>query len=276
MKTLTFINTSEGLKAYEKPEPPYEVYPFVTPEKSYSDLLKEARSAALIVENPEVQFTGLMFQCGKYFKGIGKGEFQEIKIGDEFPCPSNVEWEVVYQYHSMDSTEWRDCSEELFKEYQVHLSWRSGSGSRKVIRLSVKQEDTTRIQMPDQEYQVPRIVQKDLEIESLRSEIKRLTGIIKVNQELDTDTHLSLNQAHATISQLKAENQQLKEERRWIPVSERLPEDQEICVVLCPEYSVDGIEIAAYNAKNKTWTDTHFTFMTEYVTHWMPSPPQTN
>lgn len=58
----------------------------------------------------------------------------------------------------------------------------------------------------------------------------------------------------------------------WIKCSDRLPENGIPCLVFAPEYDVDGYSIATYTNGRKKWTDNHFTFITEYVTHWMPLP----
>src|ERR1043165_1673407 len=112
-QTLKFVMTPEGLKAFT-----------------------DDRSAELLVENPEVF--------------IAETLAPSISIGDELPCPDNIEWGVVYQYEPDPYRGWLECSDQ---------DWAGAfyfSKRRKIIRLSVKQEETTRIQMPDQEYQVPR------------------------------------------------------------------------------------------------------------------------
>lgn len=71
----------------------------------------------------------------------------------------------------------------------------------------------------------------------------------------------------------------LREQRRWIPVEERLPE-QEACVVVCvsgkPRENItlrDAVELATYYDNEgwilECWPD----WATADVTHWMPLPP---
>src|SRR5690349_15930480 len=155
MKQLTFIYTAEGLKVYEKPEEPKDYCTdfgdvvlicsntFCKCDSKLKGHIAEvdgARSAALLVENPEPQFTGLMFQCGKHFKGIGKGEFQEIKIGDEFPSPDNIEWQIVKQIKpSVYGEVWRDTNTDRF--HMSATDRNPPTERRQVIRLSVKQEE---------------------------------------------------------------------------------------------------------------------------------------
>lgn len=78
------------------------------------------------------------------------------------------------------------------------------------------------------------------------------------------------------ISELEAENKRLIEQHRWIPVTERLPEDEGIYLVLCPKYVEDPI-VARWN--NERWFDNEVDFhqdITDRITHWMviPQPPK--
>ena len=72
----------------------------------------------------------------------------------------------------------------------------------------------------------------------------------------------------AELARLTAELAELREKTRWIPVSERLPEDsgQYICAI-------------RYNEEpKKTWVEQRFwnifwwDMYTSIVTHWMPLP----
>ena len=64
----------------------------------------------------------------------------------------------------------------------------------------------------------------------------------------------------------------LKAERRWIPVSERIPEDGSDILVYCD----DGEEtrIVACNYDNGVWFDCVFNTVMVFknITHWMPLP----
>jgi hypothetical protein len=118
MNTRTFIHTVEGLKAYEKPKFDYEElydsgHYFSEAVEVEKKAIQQARSAALLVENPNLIAFG--HPTGWHYYSIHGEMGDPIMIGDEFPCPDNIEWEVVWQY--------------------------AGFRSRQVIRLSVKQEE---------------------------------------------------------------------------------------------------------------------------------------
>ena len=63
-----------------------------------------------------------------------------------------------------------------------------------------------------------------------------------------------------------------QEERRWIPVTERMPDDDKLVVCLigdtdCPEYDILRWDNADYRWENgEEW------FYHDEVTHWMPMP----
>jgi regulator of replication initiation timing len=232
MKTLTFIHTPEGLKAFT-----------------------DDRSSALIVENPEVilytDYKGLIWVRHKV-------NTDPLQIGDEFPCPSNVEWEVVDEIETNEGWKNVNCF--------YGLDRRRGQ-YRQVIRLSVKQEekpkhivnelyadngelcgyslinpktgeticseedkeliDSLRSQLEekDKELQI-RISGAIKEVESLRSEIERLKNLnTEITREAENDgtNWYDLGYQHGAVAmvndelvqentRLQAENQQLKEE----------------------------------------------------------------
>ena len=72
------------------------------------------------------------------------------------------------------------------------------------------------------------------------------------------------------IQDLKAEIERLKSERKWIPVSERLPEynDDLLFVTSC---AVSGVRFGYYDTDNR-FHDTEGDKVLG-VTHWMPLPP---
>ena len=68
------------------------------------------------------------------------------------------------------------------------------------------------------------------------------------------------------IAELEAENARLKAERRWIPVSERLPENISNVLILSRGEQL----IASYHSKYSLW---YVPFVDKpVVTHWMPLP----
>lgn len=81
------------------------------------------------------------------------------------------------------------------------------------------------------------------------------------------------------VSALRVEIAQLREERRWIPVGERLPED-DVPVLVCQqgcEYHVIGWrEHRPYDIVPETiWTfgdELDKGYPPEKITHWMPLP----
>ena len=80
------------------------------------------------------------------------------------------------------------------------------------------------------------------------------------------------------IIELEAENAELKAERRWIPVSERLPEDGETVFVIIHdgfERFENGNEVArlTYLGNGNWWSWKSERYI---VTHWMPLPESPN
>lgn len=59
----------------------------------------------------------------------------------------------------------------------------------------------------------------------------------------------------------------LKAQQRWIPVTERLPEDWEDVLIV----SSWGISLGCYDACERYWVD-HVNSEYDPVTHWMPLP----
>ena len=69
------------------------------------------------------------------------------------------------------------------------------------------------------------------------------------------------------IEELESENARLKDAQRWIPVSERLPEDGKpvwVCTIWNEQHSgflIDGV-----------WVGLFRDFREGEITHWMPLP----
>lgn len=55
---------------------------------------------------------------------------------------------------------------------------------------------------------------------------------------------------------------------KWIPVSERLPEDCETVLV----YAVGYMELGWYDTDNGEWRSDEYTWDADEVTHWLPLP----
>ena len=69
------------------------------------------------------------------------------------------------------------------------------------------------------------------------------------------------------VETLEADNERLREERRWIPVGERLPEDEE-CVEAAGPW---GEDIAWWDGEQ--WLDALGEAFDELVTHWRKRTP---
>ena len=71
------------------------------------------------------------------------------------------------------------------------------------------------------------------------------------------------------IKRIMQENEELKARMRWIPVSERPPEDNQI--VICYAFVFDNIAVARYCEREGSfyeyWRGGELT-----VTHWQPLP----
>jgi len=63
---------------------------------------------------------------------------------------------------------------------------------------------------------------------------------------------------------------ELDAERRWIPVSERLPDNWESVLTIDISKSTQDVVSAFYNPETSLWS-THFS-CDLWVTHWMPLP----
>lgn len=70
-------------------------------------------------------------------------------------------------------------------------------------------------------------------------------------------------QMHARIAELEAE-------RRWIPVSERMPDDWESVLTIDISKSTQDVVSAFYNPETSLWSTPFSSDL--WVTHWMPLP----
>ena len=69
------------------------------------------------------------------------------------------------------------------------------------------------------------------------------------------------------ITQLQQELSKLKEQHRWIPATERLPEDFEDVLIV----SSRAISLGCYDAGLRCWVD-YVDSTYDVTTHWMPLP----
>ena len=72
------------------------------------------------------------------------------------------------------------------------------------------------------------------------------------------------------IEELESENARLKDAQRWIPVSERLPDNWKSVLTIDISKSTRDMVTAFYNPETSLWS-THFS-CDLWVTHWMPLP----
>ena len=93
--------------------------------------------------------------------------------------------------------------------------------------------------------------------------------IIDEKDEIITDNHHAIGMHNGlTLAQAMIINAPTIEVPRWIPVSERLPEDGQI-VLTCK----NGIcEVQTYEARRNGWVSGRIFWSMAFVTHWMPLP----
>ena len=63
----------------------------------------------------------------------------------------------------------------------------------------------------------------------------------------------------------------------WISVnSKKKPNDDEVVLVFCPNWSAEGYDLATHESFDNSWSNGSNQEMTEFVTHWMilPKPPK--
>jgi hypothetical protein len=85
------------------------------------------------------------------------------------------------------------------------------------------------------------------------------------------DCSLSVNnEAADAIEALSAELDRLKEANRWIPVTEKLPDEQQDVLIWFDRCGGDK-DIGWYSTKRKAWFVRSW-LLNYNVTHWMPLP----
>ena len=81
------------------------------------------------------------------------------------------------------------------------------------------------------------------------------------------------NSAFRTIEdELRARIAELEEKQRWIPVSERLPDNWKPVLTIDMSESTRVPVPAFYDPETSLWS-THLPNYDLWVTHWMPLPP---
>ena len=76
-----------------------------------------------------------------------------------------------------------------------------------------------------------------------------------------------LNAQHAELTALRAEVERLREERRWIPVEERLPDDE--ADIIC---AYAGFKSFPGYRQGFNWFDDRDQHLAFPPTHWQPLP----
>lgn len=72
----------------------------------------------------------------------------------------------------------------------------------------------------------------------------------------------------ALLERLTAENAALREKQRWIPVTERLPDDDATVLT----YKNGILEVQKYEKGRNGWICNGWFWSLANVTHWMPLP----
>jgi len=89
------------------------------------------------------------------------------------------------------------------------------------------------------------------------------------------DLHFAVNEQPeltARIAELEAELAEAKAERRWIPVTERLPKDAGDVAALSNKPEYWSVFVACYHKNLKVWSEDCRTLVGGTVTHWYPLP----
>lgn len=92
-----------------------------------------------------------------------------------------------------------------------------------------------------------------------------IDGLVKEIARLREERR-SISTLHQKVESLEADNERLREERRWVPVGERLPDDETWMDVAGPWGEIIGY----YDGEQ--WLDTQSETLDE-VTHWRKRAP---
>lgn len=93
---------------------------------------------------------------------------------------------------------------------------------------------------------------------------------VKMNEEFPDDSLATVEETQALLDEID----RLNAERRWIPVSERLPENKQDVFVL-NKYGDCKARTYLDDGDIRWWlhSDDNYCDELEYATHWMPLPP---
>lgn len=106
-------------------------------------------------------------------------------------------------------------------------------------------------------------------VDGLEAEVKRLTILDQLSGRLVAKYKAQADEIDRRYLELEAENARLREERRWIPVKERLPQVGEWVMIFEKSGGVSNVFVDFENYETRT--DIEW-FGADDVTHWMPLP----
>jgi len=89
-------------------------------------------------------------------------------------------------------------------------------------------------------------------------------------ESIDIESAIKLWNTRPIEDALQARIAELEAQQRWIPVSERLPDNWESVLTIDISKSTRDMVTAFYNPETSLWS-THFS-CDLWVTHWMPLP----
>jgi hypothetical protein len=96
------------------------------------------------------------------------------------------------------------------------------------------------------------------------------------NDRLKLEEEITRASFIAKLNAARAEIERLKDSQRWIPVSERVPEVDELRLKSDPVLAYNGVIWTAIFWKYGTWMDDTRYENLDNITHWMslPKPPE--
>ena len=107
------------------------------------------------------------------------------------------------------------------------------------------------------------------------AELSQAVGLITtLKPTMVMDANHPLDMVREVAEHVTARIAELEAAHRWIPVSERMPDDWESVLTIDISKSTQDVVSAFYNPETSLW-ETHFSCGL-WVTHWMPlqTPPE--